>query len=106
MPIDQLGRQAEIEPAAANLIENISVPALIIHAANDPFIRITAPTRAKIIANPHIKFVETADGGHCSFLAGTNGNLNGKHRDGYWAEWQVLDFLKEIDRSPIQSLSQ
>lgn len=88
--------------AAANVVDKIAVPAVIIHAANDPFIRITAPTRAKILANSHIKFVEASDGGHCSFLAATDGDS----RDGYWAEWQVLDFLKQIDRSPIQSLSQ
>jgi len=92
--------------AAADVVDQIAVPAFILHAANDPFIRITPPTRAKILANPHITFIETNDGGHCSFLAETNGNS----RDGYWAEWQVLDFLQQFQPtagcSPIQSLSQ
>ena len=88
--------------AAANVVDKISLPALILHAANDPFIRITAPTRAKILANPHINFVETRDGGHCSFLAAQNGS----NRDGYWAEWQVVDFLQQIGRAPIQFHSQ
>jgi predicted alpha/beta-fold hydrolase len=73
--------------AAAPVLDRIAVPALILHAANDPFIRILPETRRKILANPNITFVETDDGGHCSFLADPNGN------DGHWAERQILHFL-------------
>ena len=75
--------------AAANVVSDISVPTLILHAANDPFIRILPETRKKIAANPHIRFVETLDGGHCSFV----GELNGD--DGYWAETRVVDFIAQ-----------
>jgi len=74
--------------AASNVVERIAVPTLILHAANDPFIRILPETRSKIRANPNIKFVETEDGGHCSFLGVRNGD------DGYWAEQQVVKFLR------------
>ena len=74
--------------AAANVIERIAVPTLILHAANDPFIRILPETRQKILSNPNITFVETEDGGHCSFLAQPDGD------DGRWAERQVVDFLR------------
>jgi predicted alpha/beta-fold hydrolase len=74
--------------SAANVVERIEVPALILHAANDPFIRILPDTRRKILANPNITFIETQDGGHCSFLAEPNGY------DGCWAELQVIEFLK------------
>jgi len=74
--------------AAANVVDHIAVPALILHAANDPFIRILPETRRKILANRNIKFVETEDGGHCSFIADPDGN------DGYWAEQQVVNFLR------------
>jgi predicted alpha/beta-fold hydrolase len=73
--------------AAAPLLDRIAVPALILHAANDPFIRILPETRRKILANPNITFVETNDGGHCSFLANRDGD------DGHWAERQILQFL-------------
>jgi hypothetical protein len=73
--------------AAAPLLDRIAVPALILHAANDPFIRILPETRRKILANPNITFVETNDGGHCSFLA------NRDDDDGHWAERQILQFL-------------
>jgi len=74
--------------AAANVVDRIAVPALILHAANDPFIRILPETRQKILSNPSITFVETEDGGHCSFLAAADGD------DGRWAERQVVDFLR------------
>jgi len=73
--------------SASRVVDRIAVPTLILHAANDPFIRITPESRARIAANPHITFHETDDGGHCSFLAAPNGY------DGRWAERQVVDFL-------------
>ena len=76
--------------AAANVVDRISVPTLILHAADDPFIRIQPETLAKIQANPHVRYVETAHGGHCAFLATPNGY------DGYWAERQILDFFQRM----------
>ncbi len=76
--------------AATNVLDRIAVPALILHAANDPFIRILPATRQKILSNPNITFVETDDGGHCSFLADPNGY------DGRWAESRVVEFLREF----------
>jgi uncharacterized protein len=76
--------------AAANVVDRISVPALILHAVNDPFIRILPETRQKILANPNLTFIETEDGGHCSFLAHPDGD------DGRWAERQVVEFLRKF----------
>jgi predicted alpha/beta-fold hydrolase len=74
--------------AASHVVDRIAVPAFILHAANDPFIRILPETRRKLLDNPNITFLETADGGHCSYLAETNGD------DCHWAETQVLEFLR------------
>jgi hypothetical protein len=76
--------------AAANVVDRIAVPAFILNAANDPFIRILPETREKILSNPNITFVETEDGGHCSFLAQPDGD------DGRWAERQVVEFLRQF----------
>ncbi len=76
--------------AANNVVDRIAVPTFILHAANDPFIRITAESQRKILANPNITFVETKDGGHCSFLAQPDGGDD----DGHWAERQVVKFLQ------------
>jgi predicted alpha/beta-fold hydrolase len=76
--------------AAANVVDRVAVPTLILHAANDPFIRILPETRQKILSNPNITFVETEDGGHCSFLAEPDGD------DGRWAERQLVDYLRDF----------
>jgi uncharacterized protein len=79
--------------SAANVIDRIAVPALVIHAANDPFIRLRAETRQRILANPHITFMETEDGGHCAFLGERNGD---PQDDGRWAEKEVVEFVKRM----------
>ena len=76
--------------AAANVVDRIAVPTFILHAENDPFIRILPETRQKILSNPNITFVETEDGGHCSFLAHPDGD------DGHWAERQIIKFLQRF----------
>jgi predicted alpha/beta-fold hydrolase len=73
--------------AAANVVDRIAVPAYILYARNDPFIRILPETRRKINANPNITFVETDDGGHCSFIGERDGY------DGHFAERAVVDFF-------------
>ena len=50
--------------AATNVVDRIAVPGLILHAANDPFIRVRSETLRKIAGNPNLTYVETADGGH------------------------------------------
>ncbi len=76
--------------SAAKVVERIAVPTVILQAANDPFIRILPETRKKVLENPNITFLETRDGGHCSFLARRDSD------DGYWAEHQVVEFLRRF----------
>jgi hypothetical protein len=78
--------------AAANVVDRIAVPGLIIHAANDPFIRVRPETLRKIAANPSLTYVETADGGHCAFV----GEPDGNGYDGRWAEREVVEFVKYV----------
>ncbi len=77
--------------SAAQVVERISAPALIVHAANDPFVRILPETRRKIGSNPNIAFIETEDGGHCAFLGSRNGQDGG-----FWAESQIVNFLRRF----------
>jgi predicted alpha/beta-fold hydrolase len=77
--------------SASNVIDRIAVPTLVIHAANDPFIRLQPETRQRILANPHITYIETEDGGHCAFLAERDGT---PADDGHWAEREVVEFVK------------
>ena len=73
--------------ASARVVDRIAVPTLILHAQDDPFIRLLPETRAKLLANPHITFVETRHGGHCAYLSRDPGN------EIHWAEATVMRFL-------------
>jgi predicted alpha/beta-fold hydrolase len=77
--------------SASHFVGQIAVPALIVHAANDPFVRITPETRQKIAANPNITFRESEGGGHCAFVGKPNGV-----DDGFWAESQIVNFLRRF----------
>src|SRR5208283_6164787 len=78
--------------AAAQVLDRIAVPTLIIHAEDDPFIRVLPATRDKLRQNPHITYLETEHGGHCAFLAEPNGY------DGRWAERQAIAFVQIVGR--------
>ena len=79
--------------ASARVIDRVAVPTLILHAQDDPFIRLQPETRAKICGNPHIRFVETRHGGHCAYLSRDPGN------EVHWAEATVIRYLlAETDR--------
>ena len=76
--------------ASARVIDRIAVPTLIINSLDDPFIRLSVETRAKILANRHIRFIETEHGGHCAFIAERDGF------DGRWAERKLVEFVREF----------
>ena len=77
--------------AAAQVVDRIAVPTLVIHAQDDPFILITPSTRALLGANPNGTLIEPEHGGHCAFLAKRN---HTQGDDGYWAETTLLHFLQ------------
>lgn len=76
--------------ASARVLDRIDVPTLILHAMDDPFIRLLPETRAAIHANPRITFVETQHGGHCAYLSEGSGD------DIHWAEATVVRYLKHV----------
>lgn len=73
--------------SAGPVLEKIALPTLVIHAQNDPFVRLTQETRARLRSNPNVTFVETESGGHCGFLGEANGY------DGRWAEREIARFF-------------
>jgi predicted alpha/beta-fold hydrolase len=80
--------------ASARVVDRIAVPTLILHAQDDPFIRLLPDTQAKLLANPHITFVETRHGGHCAYLSRDSGD------DIHWAEATVIRFMHAVARQP------
>jgi predicted alpha/beta-fold hydrolase len=76
--------------AATRVLDRIAVPVLILHALDDPFVRLSGESRDKINANPNITMMESRHGGHCAFLAQPDEAFG---YDGYWAEHTLLRFL-------------
>jgi predicted alpha/beta-fold hydrolase len=79
--------------SSTRVASQISVPTLILHALDDPFIRMLPSTRAALLVNQRVQLIETTHGGHCAFLAPAAGY------DGYWAEKMLLDFLLSASKA-------
>jgi predicted alpha/beta-fold hydrolase len=87
--------------ASSNVIDQIAIPTLVIHSNDDPFIKLTAGSRAKLQRNPHITFIETEHGGHCAFMAKPNGPMM---EDGRWAEMQLVLFAAKGGKQPAHGV--
>jgi uncharacterized protein len=77
--------------SAMRVIDRIRVPALIITAADDPFVPLDPFRDPRLTGNPHITLTVTPHGGHCGFVA----NRRGREDDGYWAEQRIVDFAEQ-----------
>jgi predicted alpha/beta-fold hydrolase len=76
--------------ASARVIDRVAVPSLILHAQDDPFVRLTPQTRSAIEVNPCLTLVETSHGGHCAYLSAHRGD------DIHWAESTVIRYLLQF----------
>ena len=76
--------------ASARVLDRIAVPTLVLHALDDPFIRLLPETRARTLDNPNITLVETWHGGHCGYLSPAH-KISAD--DGYWAESTLMGFI-------------
>ena len=76
--------------ASSRWAGRLAVPTLIIHAVDDPFIRMLPSTRATLLANRNVTFLETQHGGHCAFLSPERGP------ERYWAEKTLVSWLTGI----------
>ncbi len=79
--------------STARVLDRIAVPTLVLHALDDPFIRITAESRSQLQSNANITLLETEHGGHCAFLAQPRARDGHDHYDGYWAEHTLTRFV-------------
>jgi hypothetical protein len=90
------------------IIDRVARPALILSAADDPFVPPEIFDAPAVRNNPHITTVITERGGHCAFVeppAGAGASSSAKASadrtavtpngyDGYFAEKMVVDFLE------------
>jgi predicted alpha/beta-fold hydrolase len=79
--------------SSSRVAAQIAVPTLILHALDDPFIRMLPSTREVLLTNRRVELTETAHGGHCAFLSPRAAGY-----DGYWAEKLLLDFLLSVTK--------
>lgn len=73
--------------SAMRVAHQIRVPALILTAADDPFVPPGPFDDPVLTSNPHVTVVVTPHGGHCGYLDGLPGE------DGYWAEREIVRFV-------------
>jgi predicted alpha/beta-fold hydrolase len=80
--------------SARRVLHRLAVPALLITAADDPFVPPDAARDPVLDALPRLTRVVTPHGGHCGFIGRSSGA-----DDGYWAEHRVMDFIAAADRA-------
>jgi len=76
--------------SAMRIVDRVARPALVLAAADDPFVPADIFTADPLRANPHVTTVVTSLGGHCAFVGPPNGY------DGYYAERVVVEFLAGV----------
>lgn len=80
--------------SALRLIDRLTVPTLIITAADDPFIPVDQFRDPAVTGNPNLTVIVTRHGGHCGFI---EAKAAGKG-DGYWAERTIVRFVEALTR--------
>jgi predicted alpha/beta-fold hydrolase len=75
--------------SAVRVVHKIGIPTMIISAQDDPFVPPTPFHDPALLQNPHIRVRLPPHGGHCGFVEKRNGMY-----DGYWAEREIVEFLK------------
>ena len=77
--------------SSSAVLERISMPTLVIHSLDDPFIIMSQETRTKLQQNPNITFIEQTHGGHCAFLADRSHGA-----EGCWAETTIAQYFGQF----------
>jgi predicted alpha/beta-fold hydrolase len=81
------------QASARRVVERIPIPALILGAADDPFVPPSQLQDAALLAHPHLLIRVEPHGGHCGFVG------TASRDDGYWAETSAADFLGSVTPS-------
>jgi uncharacterized protein len=77
--------------SALRVADRVQIPAMILAAADDPFVPASQFDAPTVRSNPNIVVRIERHGGHCGFVAdGVHENMR------YWAETTILDFLGSV----------
>lgn len=77
--------------SALPLIEKIRVPALVVHAQDDPFVPFESFENRALNDNPWIILLAPARGGHVGFIG-----CAAADEDRFWAENRIIEFCRSI----------
>jgi predicted alpha/beta-fold hydrolase len=72
-------------------IGRITVPTLLVHAQDDPFIPFESFNHPDIKANPNVVLLAPEQGGHVGFLS-----ADSEGEDRFWAERMAVEFVKLV----------
>ncbi|TLV00854.1 YheT family hydrolase [Dyadobacter luticola] len=75
--------------SSMHFVEDIAIPTMIVHAANDPIVPVESLPIKDIEKNPNITLMITRGGGHCGFRPAKLVD------DFYWSEKAALEFFSE-----------
>ncbi|MFY9572182.1 MAG: alpha/beta fold hydrolase, partial [Blastocatellia bacterium] len=84
--------------SALRVMDRISIPALIIHAKDDPFIPFSQFERSELMANPNVALLIPEQGGHVGFIS-----ADGEGEQRFWAETTTVSFIKMISSTQLES---
>ena len=92
-PHSGFGNVANYYARASSLqfINRITVPTLIVHAQDDPFIPFSSFLHPDIEANPNVVLLAPEQGGHVGFISA---DCEGEER--FWAERMAVSFVEMI----------
>lgn len=82
--------------SALPFIKEITIPTLIIHAKDDPFIPFAPLESEEVTQNPNVAVLATEQGGHVGFIA-----AGGEGEQRFWAEWALIEYVKLLSRQNI-----
>ncbi len=74
------------QASSNRFLENIALPALVIHAQDDPFIPFEIFDHHAFRQNPNLHLLAPRRGGHVAFVA--------RRQPRFWAEGQILNFFR------------
>jgi uncharacterized protein len=77
--------------SALRVMDRISIPALIVHAKDDPFIPFAQFERPQVTANPNVILLAPDQGGHVGFISAA-----GEGEERFWAEAAAVRFMEMI----------
>jgi predicted alpha/beta-fold hydrolase len=83
--------------SSLQFISRITVPTLIVHAQDDPFIPFSSFRHPDIEANPNVVLLAPEQGGHVGFIAADR-----EGEDRFWAESMAVEFVRLLSGNALQ----